>query len=264
MKADLCRAFCDDINVTEVPAGLAVATAFRRDDGDRVMFYVMKDQDDLVRLEDDGATLQQLEAAGVDFETETRRRGLETLLSSVNAYFDADEGVIRTPPFPESELARNALDFVAVMIRMNDFLLLTQEKIASTFKEDAAARIRLAIGDRARIRENEPVSPKLSEVKPDMVIEAGSRPPVAIFFGSSVARVNDAIFLHFAAIFEAKQEVSVIALLEDDHSVPNDLRRRATNRLATVPVYRDDEDAAIGRIAREALGAGSELGLTHH
>lgn len=254
MKTELCHAFCNDITVTEVPAGLAVSTAFRRDDGDRVSFYVTKTEDGAFRLEDDGATIQQLEAAGVDFETDTRRRGLESLLSSIDAHFDQSDGTIKTGTFPELDLPTRALAFVGVMIRMNDFLLLTQEKVASTFKEDAADRIRAAVGDRARIRENEPVSPRLSEVTPDMVLEATDRPPVAIFFGNSPARVNDAIFLHFAALHEVRQDLSVIALLEDDHAISNDLRRRASNRLATVPVFKDDEDAAVARIAREALG----------
>lgn len=255
MKTELCQAFCNDITVTEVPAGLAVSTAFRRDDGDRVSFYVTKTDDGSFRLEDDGATIQQLEAAGVDFETDTRRRGLESLLSSIDAHFDQNDGTIKTVPFSEPELPSRALEFVGVMIRMNDFLLLTQERVASTFKEDAAEQIRSVVGDRARIRENEPVSPRLSEVTPDMVIEAPARPPVAIFFGSSTARVNDAIFLHFAALHEVKQDLSVVALLEEDNSVPSELRRRASNRLATVPVFRQDEAAAVARIAREALGA---------
>ena len=140
------------------------------------------------------------------------------------------------------------------MIRMNDFLLLTQEKVASSFREDATARIREAIGDRARVREGEFVSSRLSEVKPDMVIEAPDRAPVAIFFGNGSGRVSDAIFLHMAAVHEVKQQLSVIALLEDDNSVPIELRRRASNRLTTVPVFRHDEEAAVSRIAREALG----------
>lgn len=253
MKAELCQAFCNDISVTEVPAGLAVATAFRRDDGDKVSFYVVKIDDGHFRLEDDGATIQQLEAAGVDFETDTRRRGLESLLESVDAHFDVEDGTIKTRAFTLDELASKALDFVGIMIRMNDFLLLTQEKIASTFKEDAADRIKQAVGNRARIRESEPVNPRLAEVRPDMVIEAGERPPVAIFFGN-IARVNDAIFLHLPALHEVKQDLSVVALLEDDHSVPNELRRRASNRLATVPVFKEDEEAAVARITREVLG----------
>lgn len=254
MKNELCRAFCNDITVTEVPIGLAVSTAFKRDDGDRVAFYVIKMENGEYHLEDDGATIPLLEGAGVDFETDTRRRALDNLLAKVDGYFDQDDATIRTRSFPAKELPARAIDFVGVMLRMNDFLLLTQEKVASTFREDAAERIKSAIGDRAAIRENEAVTSRLSEVRPDMIVQAPSRPPVAIFFGSSPNRVHDAIFLHQTAFYEVKQPLSVVALLEQDNSIPNDLRRRASNRLATVPVFSQDEDAAVARIVREALG----------
>lgn len=254
MKADLCRAFCNDITVTEVPAGFAVSTAFRREDGDRVSFYVIDDANGQVHIEDDGMTIPVLEGAGVDFETDTRRRALDSLLRSVDGYFDIGDSTIKTRSFPSENLAARSLDFVGVMIRMNDFLLLTQEKVASTFKEDAAERIRLMVGEKARIREHEAVNSRLAEVTPDMVIEAPKRAPVAIFFGNSPARVSDAIFLHMTALHEVKQDLSVVALLEEDNSIPADLRRRASNRLATVPVFKEDEEAAVARIAREALG----------
>jgi hypothetical protein len=256
VKADLCQAFCNDITVTPVPVGLAVSTAFRRDDGDRVSFYVIDrgNDGDTVVIEDDGATLATLESAGVDFETETRRRALDTLLSSAGAYFDFDDCVIRTRPFERTEIATKALDFLSMMIRMGDFLLLTQEKVASTFREDAAELIRVAVAGKAQIRENASVNSRLSEIKADMVIETEKRPPVAVFFGSSTSRVYDAMMLQLTATLEVKQDLSVIALLEDDNSVPVDLRRRATNRLTTVPVFRQDEAAAVNRIVREALG----------
>lgn len=255
MKADLCRAFCNDIAVTAVPAGLAVSTAFKRDDGDRIAFYVIEDDGGFCHLEDDGATIPLLEGAGVDFETDTRRKALDTLLGGIDAYFDIDEATIKTITFPKGELPRRALDFVGVMIRMNDFLLLTQEKVSSTFRDDAANAIRAEIGGRAIIREGEAINSRLSEVRPDMIVEAQDRAPVAVFFGNTPGRVHDAIFLHQTATYEVKQNISVVALLEQDNSVPVELRRRATNRLTTVPVFRQDEDAAVARIVREAIGS---------
>ncbi|MEO1200588.1 MAG: DUF1828 domain-containing protein [Pseudomonadota bacterium] len=254
MKEELCRAFCDDISLTEVPSGLAIGTAFRRDDGDRIAFFVIETDKNHVRLEDDGATIPYLAEAGVEFETETRRRALDELLSKAEATIDDDDPTIRTFPFLRDKIGKRAIEFVSLMIRMHDFLLLTQEKVASSFREDAAERIRLAIGDRARIRENEPVSASLSETSPDLIIEAKDRTPVAVFFGNSSNRVHDAIFLHQAATYEIRQELSVVALLEDDNSVSQELRRRASNRLASVPVYHRDEEAAIARISREAIG----------
>lgn len=254
MKEDLCRAFCNDVSVTATPLGLAVSTAFRRDDGDRVAFYVVDDGEGIVHLEDDGATIPDLEEAGVDFETHTRRRALDLLLDGVEGYFDADAVILRTRSFVRSELPQRALAFVGVLLRMNDFLLLTADSVRSTFREDAAAKIRQAIGGRASIREGEPVNERLSEASPDMVIEGQDRPPVAVFFGSGSQRVQDAIFLQMAALYEARMSLSVIALLETERSIPPALRRRASNRLATVTEFREDEDAAVSRIVREALG----------
>src|SRR3546814_17426429 len=100
--------------------------------------------------------------------------------------------------------------FVALLLRIEEFLLLTQERVASTFKEDAAKRVREALEGRAVIRENEPVSEALGEVTPDMVLETSNRSPFALFFGTSAQRVNDAVFLQLAALL-AHIDVSVVA-----------------------------------------------------
>jgi hypothetical protein len=254
MKEELCRAFCNDIHVRKTAHGYALSTSFKKDDGDRIGFYVVDDENGAIHLEDDGTTIQSLEEAGVDFETDTRRKALEELLCSVDGYFDGDAATLKTRVFPRENLGVRALGFVGFLLRMNDFLLLTAEKAASTFREDAAAKIREAIGGRAEIREGEPVSDALGEVDADMVIEAQGRPPVAIFFGNSTSKVQDALFLQMAALHEAHVDLSVIALLETEHSVPPALRRRASNRLAAVTEFREDEDAAVARIAREAIG----------
>lgn len=256
MKEEICRAFCNEISVKEVPAGLAVSTAFRRRDGDAVAFYVIRNAaaPGLAHLEDDGETIPYLEACGVDFETQTRRQAFDELLEEYRAEFNEDESVIRTPQMQDDELPRAALRFVALLLRLSDFLLLTQEHVESTFREDAARHVKAVIGERAAITEGTPVSQDLREVTPDMVLRATDRPTVAVFFAQSAQRVNDAIFLQMAALHEAKQPIAVIALLEKDSSINRDLRQRAANRLASVPVYDGDEKVAIQRIEREVVG----------
>src|SRR5690606_31583091 len=103
--------------------------------------------------------------------------------------------------------------------------------------------------------QGKPESPKLTEILHNEVLRSGSRTPVALLTGSSPQRVNDAIFLHMAAAYDAKEEVTIVALLESDSTISSELRRRASNRLATVPVYRRDEDQAIARIAQEVTGS---------
>ncbi|WP_084540164.1 DUF1828 domain-containing protein [Azorhizobium doebereinerae] len=262
MKEQICRAFCDEIRVREVPAGLAIGTAFRRADGDAIGFYVIKSslESNLARLEDDGTTIPYLEAAGVDFDTQTRQKALTTVLEEYGAQYDRDEAVIRTPDMPEHEIARASIGFAALLLRLSDFLLLSQEHVESAFKDDAKKRIMEAIGTRAKIEEDAVVNDHLNEVKPDLVIRAPNRDPVAIFLAQSAQRVNDAIFLQMAALYESRDALSVIALLESDSSITSKLRQRASNRLSALPVYRHDEGQAVQRIVREAVGA---EGLLH-
>lgn len=259
MKEALCQAFCGDLKLTDVPVGFAVTTTFRRDDGDAVAFYIVRDKSrpGIFRIEDDGATIAYLEGAGVDFSTETRTEAFEALLAAHQVEFDEDEMLLHTEPMTEAELPRAAMRFLSFMLRINDFLLLTKDKVASTFKEDAANRILERMEGKAVVDQDKAVSPALSDTIPDMVIRGPGRPPVAVFFGSSAQRVNDAIFLQMQALYEIMEPVQVIALLERENVINHDLRRRAANRLSAVPIYRGDETTSINRIEREALGAGT-------
>ena len=257
MKETLCQAFCGELTLTDVPVGYAVSTAFRRDDGDSVGFYIVKDQlrAGVFRIEDDGTTIPFLEEAGVEFSTEARSTAFATLLESHQVEFDEEEMLLHTGPLREQDVPSAAMRFVAFMLRVNDFLLLTRDKVASTFKEDAAQLLRERIAGRAEIQEGVPVSPAMGDNIPDVVVRAHNRRPVAVFFGSSPQRVYDAILLQMQALYEADEDVAVIALLENDSVVNRDLRRRAANRLTALPSFRGDEVEAIHRIEREALGA---------
>jgi hypothetical protein len=129
-----------------------------------------------------------------------------------------------------------------------------EEHVESTFKEDAAKRIREQVGNRAIIREGEPVSRHLSEIIPDMVLQAADRDPVAIFFSQSSPRVYEAMILQMDALYVAKKPLSVIALLEAENSISRDMQKKASNRLAAVTFWRDDEIASVQRIEREVVG----------
>jgi hypothetical protein len=142
-------------------------------------------------------------------------------------------------------------------LRLSDFLLLREEHVESTFKEDAAKRIRDTVGSRARITEDDLVSHKLTEIRPDMVLRAADRDPVAVFFAQSAPRVYDAIILQMASLYEAKEPLSVIALLEAENTVSREMYKRASNRLSAVTFWNGDEVASVQRIEREVVGLGA-------
>lgn len=260
MKESLCQAFCGDLKLTDVPAGYAVTTTFRRDDGDSVAFYIVRDKTrpGIFRIEDDGATIPFLEAAGVEFSTDTRSEAFNALLEGHQVEFDEDEMLLHTESMSEKDLPKAAMRFLSLMLRINDFLLLTKDRVASSFKEDAARLILQRMEGKASVEQDVAISVALSDTLPDLVIRAPGRLPVALFFGSSAQRVNDAIFLQMQALYEVREPVQVITLLERENVINHDLRRRAANRLAAVPIYRGDETSSINRIEREVFGSGLE------
>jgi hypothetical protein len=261
MKNELCRAFCDDISVRAVPVGLAISTSFKKNDGDALIFYVVDHPalKNMARIEDDGQTIPYLEACGVDFETQTRSKALNALFDESSAKFDQAEMLIHTDYMPREDVPKHAFRFVAMLLRMQDFLLLSHDHVVSTFREDATKLIKQRIGERAEVFEQTPVSANLAEITPDLVIKAVGRPPVAIFFGQTAPRVYDAIILQMAALYEVKEALSVIALLEAENSISREMRQRAQNRLSAVPIFVGDENASIMRIEREAVGTEARL-----
>jgi hypothetical protein len=253
MKEKLCKAFCDDLRVREVPAGLAVSTTFASADGDRIGFYVVKDGLRF-RIEDDGIILPSLEASGVDFKSGTRGEALEELLSEYGVGIDADNHEFFIGGITEDTLPAAALKFVAFSLRVRDFMLMTEYRVATSFREDASKLIREVVGDRAVLEENAAMAPSLSDFPADFVLRASGRHPVGVYLGISDQRILEALFMHMRARHETHEEVSIVALVEQGRSISAKVRQQAMNRLDAVTEFRGDEVAAIERIAFEAIG----------
>lgn len=254
MKEELCKAFCDELDLHEVPAGLAVSTGFNWMYGEPLGFYIVgPDSAGNYRIEDDGTTIPLIEAAVADLETPTRADAFEAMLSEYGAIYDDDRAELTTLPLRSERVPQAAMRFVALLLRLQDLVLLTPERAASTFREDAAKAIRETIGSRAQIRENEPIATGI-EFPADVILQVPDKSPVAIFLAMSEQRVLEAVVAQMAAMYEAHEPCSVIALLERDSSVTRKMRRYASNRLTAMPIFEGDEKAAIARIEREVLG----------
>ena len=143
MKEELCKAFCDDLTVREVGAGLAVSTPFDGFNGEPIGFYIVRESvpPGYFHLEDDGTTIPMLEACGIDFASPTRSEAFAELISENGIIYDVDATVLKTQALPEDRIPDAARRFMAVLLRLQDFLLLTPERVASTFREDATPRM---------------------------------------------------------------------------------------------------------------------------
>jgi hypothetical protein len=255
MKADeLCKAFCGELSIRKVPAGFAVCTAFDDPTGDPIGFYIVGPEYGNYRLEDAGLLIPFIESTGADLKNATRMAALNELLEQYGVDYDEDTGELSTALMPEHQIPSAAIRFVALLLRVQDIIFMAAERAASTFREDALRLLKNKLGDRASIEEEGVIDPKLSDITVDAVIRAEGRKPVAVFFGVSDQKVNEAIFLQMTATYEAQVDCAVVALLEREASVSKKIRQRALNRLDAMPIFRGEEDHAITRVCREAIG----------
>jgi hypothetical protein len=254
MKDQLCKAFCDNLQVRQVPAGLAVSTNFLGPEGDRIGFYIRNQEDGNYRIEDDGFTLPALEASGLDFSSGSRGNAMRELLAEYGVSIDEDARAFTIDNVSELTLPTLAMRFVAFSLRVRDFALMTEARVLGTFREDVAKLLRQSVADRASLEEMSAVSAALSDFSADFIIRAPNRRPVGVFLETGDARVLEAIIVQMRALHEVHIDCAIIALLERGRSITSIVRRNAANRLTAVTEFRGDEIASIQRIAYEALG----------
>lgn len=254
LKHLICKAFCEEVDVSLFEGGFAVGTPFFGKDGDRLGLYVLGKEGGPYRVIDNALTISFLESAGVNLDNEQRKIILNDLLSEYHAQYDDELGEIFIEAVSEAQLPKAIIEFSSLLLRLNDFLWLTNEKTENTFRDDIRALVHAALDGKAEIRDDEPVSNELDEIVPDMVLTAKGRRPVALFIAQSDNKVYQAMQLKLIADYEKHIKLSVVALLEKDGSISTKVRNRADNRLDGIPRYELDKANAIQRVVREVVG----------
>lgn len=254
MKEELCTAFCEGLEVVAVPIGYAVGTNFKTDMGDNLAFYVCgPDDDGRWYLQDDGTTVPFIEASGADLSVSAREDAFQSLLTEYGAGFDVETLELKSGILERSEVPAAAMQFVALLLRVQDLALLSTERVHSTWVEEATALLVGAIAGKATIDLKSPLYPDLEEFPADVVLRAENRSPVAVFFGVSDTKIYEALLLQSYTKYQAKRECEVVVLLEEDGSVTKKARQRADNHLI-VPRFKGGKTDAIGRIVEAAVG----------
>lgn len=250
-KHALCEAFCQDLAVTDVPAGLAVRTAFMGRDGDAIGFYLTRHPANPAqwRVEDAGLAMPMLEASGVNLTSGTRAQALQVLLSEHGAQFDDDAMELHTDYLPEAELPAAAMRFVALLLRLQDLDLLAPDSVANTFRDDVQADLDRYFGGKARMRMHVAPHPQLNDFETDVLIQH-EESTLALYFGTSDERVNEAVIL----ALENKQrglglKVAVVLEQPKPPQINSRTMARALNRLDATTAYGNDQFAAMERVA---------------
>jgi hypothetical protein len=254
MKDLLCKAFCAALHVDRVPAGWAVQTPYRLPDGDPIMLFIVMEQHEVARLEDDGATVGLLEAAGVSLEKKgARHDAFSDLLEQHNAYFDEEEGVIRSTSLPMASIPQASIDFTALMLRVHDLALLTTERVKQSWRDDAMRDLHTRFDGVGVIEENSIVTPRVAAIPADAVIRfPNGEPPVAVIMGTTNAKGLQALVLKMELEKYQGQNIPVLLIVERAKSNPlsEGTQALAMSRLDGVHAYRGSEVEALDAVSR--------------
>ncbi|MBA3449322.1 MAG: DUF1828 domain-containing protein [Pseudaminobacter sp.] len=255
LKERICEAFCEGVQVSTFKGGIAISTSYLNASGDRIGVYALGPKNGLYKLVDNALTVAFLEAEGAPMSMGTRRETLSAILTQHNAAYDDEMGEIFREDIAEAHLPKAILDFSALLLRLNDMLLLTTDRIRNAFEDDVRGAVRAEMEKRhIEILENQPVSDQLPEITPDMVFFPSGREPVALFIATSESKLWQAMHLRLIAQHQKHFALSVVGVLEADNSLSQKVRVQADNLLDALPRYRNGPADTIQRIVRAVVG----------
>lgn len=256
LRDELCTAFCRDLSVRAVPAGLAISGVLEDGSGDPVRCFIEKQQGGW-RLVDDGQFLADLDSRGIERRNGPRSEFLTRILSTAGASIGEDELQIVTSITAEIPEGRDVIKFLSALIRAKDITFWNKDRVKSTFKEDVYKAISERLEGRAILQRGSPVDSALKDFPADITIQptgSGRHVSTAVFLAQSTETLGEALMLWQELKLRNKMGIRVVAVVEDGAvSTSGPKFQRVVNRIDAVTFYRGDEDAAIERVERTAL-----------
>lgn len=257
LRTELCRAFCTELSVAQVPAGLAISGALEDRLGDRIIAFVERVGGGW-RLADDGQFLADLSGRGIDWKRGSRADFIRQVLASATASIAPNDTQIATATEVEPPPAKTVIQFLAALVRVRDVAFWTQERVKSTFRDDAYSALEAKFLTIATLARNVPATSDLGDFPADVLIapKDAQLPRTAVFLVQAVDSLNEALMLWQEARLRGARDVRVAALIEDGAVAMGSPKvQRTVNRIDAVAFFRGDEQAAMDRIERTVIGS---------
>lgn len=240
LKSAICKAFCTRVDVDAVPAGLAVTTDIVMHMGDPITFYMAEGPDGYA-CEDDGDFIATALASGAYVDDGARSETLDALLADHGAYLDRDTCQIRRDAVPSESAADAAMRFLPALIRSRDILLLSREKVASSFADDLHRALEDRLGGEYSIAAEEGTDNPADILLKD---QQNGLNAALIYAVNS----NDKLMAALVRFMERdKDDAPVIAMLADGPGASVSRRRfmMAQNRGLPMPFFAGDSESAV-------------------
>lgn len=123
-----------ELRATPLDGSCQISTPFLDRHNDAIEIYVEK-KDGSLRLTDDGYTIRDLRASGMEFTTEKRKSHLSTVLNGFGVRLEGDEICVvgSLEDFPQKKH-----NLVQAILAIDDMFVMAEEHVLSLFKEDVA------------------------------------------------------------------------------------------------------------------------------
>ncbi|MEO1459595.1 MAG: DUF1828 domain-containing protein [Pseudomonadota bacterium] len=254
LKERICEAFCADVSVNPFRGGYGISTPFSDASGDSLGYYLLgPSANGKFRIVDDALTVASFESEGATLDSHSRLDAFNQIITAYSARYNDESGEIYIEDVAPSDIERKSLDFLALMLRLQDMYLLTQERVRNTFYDDVSTRIASIDVPGLQIQEKTAVSDETADVVPDYVFRhEGSPMSAALFVTNTNEKLWQAMHLKLISEYETNDRLAVVAMLENENVGTSKLRTKASNRLDALPIWQGDEAAAITRVLRVA------------
>lgn len=207
--------------------GYAISSPFKWITGDALTMYVRHDRSKF-RVEDDGTTYSELEAAGVDFASSTRLSILADLLKEHGTHFDQTEMIFYSDWVSEVQVGKSVSNFLSFMNRLQDLLFLNSERVKNTFKDDLFAALKAKLVGVAEVTKDDVPVPSLSDYSADIVIRHKEGRKAAVFAVSSERKALEAIL--FSKELELAEIKDVVPFLVYEETNMTRVNKRTQSR----------------------------------
>lgn len=247
----ICDALCGGFTARAVPIGFAIKSPFDWFTGDKMIFYA-RTKGALVRFEDSGSTLFELEGAGVDLNSSTRMDSLRQLCADAGVTFDEEDSHFFTDYVRAGEVGLAAIKFMSFMVRVQDMLLTVKSRVASTFRDDLIAAVQDRFSDDAEVIINDAPVSELSYYVVDIVVKHKSGKLAAIFPATSEEKALSATL--FAKELELKHIDNVVPFLVFENAgssrISKDTQAKAMNSELQLATWDGGHSEVLDKIGR--------------
>lgn len=228
MTSELAQAVRGEVAVRSHGDGvLRVETPFQFNDGDHLVIRLRENGDDRLEWTDLGHTFMHL-SYSMEVGTLGEGKRAELLEDALRRLDVEDREGELVLPTSRADLGRTLLAFAQAVVHVSDLEYLTQERVASTFREDFERTLADAFGSRAQFRYADPERDPERKYEIDCLLNGIARPVAVFAIPGDTAGRDATIVLH--AFRDWARPLFSTAIYEDQEKV----NRRVVARFSDV------------------------------